>query len=95
MLNIYLSGQNDLSIRLDDMVTYTQIDEAVLAIVEPSWRKVAMIVSKAAQRLGSDLPDGDAGYQMVATRIQTLVHDGRLIAQGDVSRWRHSEVRRA
>ena len=79
---------------VDGMVTDRQIDDAILAVVEPTWRKVAMIVGKAAKKLGPDFPDDDSSYQVVARRIQVLAQDGRLIAQGDLSRWRYSEVRR-
>jgi hypothetical protein len=71
----------------------TQIDDAIVAVAQPSWRKVAMIIVTAAERLGSEFPEGDPGYHMIARRIQELVRDGRLAAQGDISRWRHSEVR--
>lgn len=71
----------------------SEIDAAVLNVVQPSWRKVAMIIVKAAEKLGTGLPDGEDGYNLIAARIEALVTDGRLEAQGDVTRWRHSEVR--
>jgi hypothetical protein len=74
-------------------MTSPEIDTAVLAVAESHWKKVAMIIMKAAERLGPGLPEGDAGYSMVAARIAALVAAGRLVSQGDVSRWRHSEVR--
>ena len=52
-----------------------------------------MIIVKATDRLGSDLPEGDDGHHLVAQRIGALVSAGRLIAQGDITLWRHSEVR--
>lgn len=67
-------------------------DRVILSVAEPSWRKVAMIVSRAAKRIGPSAATDD-GYHLVATRVQALVADGRLIAQGDLSNWRHSEVR--
>ena len=70
-----------------------EIDEAVLAVTEDRWRKVSMIILKAAERLGSHLPEGDEGYIMIAKRINCLVQDSRLIAQGNVGRWRNAEVR--
>ena len=70
-----------------------EIDDAVLAVAEGHWKKVVMIIVKAAERLGPALPEGDAGYNMVGARIAALVEAGRLDSQGDVSRWRHSEVR--
>jgi hypothetical protein len=30
---------------------------------------------------------------LIARRIEALVRDGRLVAQGDITNWRHSEVR--
>jgi hypothetical protein len=35
----------------------------------------------------------DAEVHDVAERIRALVEDGQLEAQGDLSKWRHSEVR--
>jgi hypothetical protein len=74
-------------------MTFPEIDSAVLAVTEARWRKVVMIILKAAERLGPDLPEGDAGHSMIAARIAALVAAGRLASQGDISRWRHSEVR--
>jgi len=75
-------------------MTDSDIDNAILAVVEASWKKVAMIIAKTADRLGRDLPEGDERYHLIARRIEALVRDGKLIAQGDITRWRHSEVRR-
>ena len=74
-------------------MTPSQIDDAVLAVADEHWHKVAMIIIRAAEKLGSELTEGDAGYELVAQRIAALVEDGRLVSQGDLSRWRHSEVR--
>ena len=74
-------------------MTDSEIDDAVLAVAEESWRKVAMIIIKTAERLGSDLPEGDDGHHLVALRVAALVRGGRLAAQGDIKQWRHSEVR--
>jgi len=74
-------------------MTLSQIDEAVLAVADEHWHKVAMMIVRAAERLDSQLPQGDAGHDLIAQRIAALVEDGRLVAQGDISRWRHSEVR--
>ena len=71
-----------------------QIDEVILSVTEVSWRKVALIIVKVADTMGSELPDGDAGYDLVAKRIGILVRSGRLLAQGDIKKWRHSEVRK-
>jgi hypothetical protein len=73
--------------------TNSEIDAAILAVIQESWRKVAAIVSKAADKLGGTLPDGEDGCVMVAKRIKRLVKEGRLEAQGNLNNWRGSEVR--
>ncbi len=52
------------------------------------------MIIKVADKMGSDLLEGDAGYNLVANRIEILVRGGCLLAQGDIKRWRHSEVRK-
>jgi hypothetical protein len=71
-----------------------QIDEVILSVTEASWRKVAFVIMKVADSMGSDLPEGDAGYNLVAKHIEILVRGGRLLAQGDIKKWRRSEVRK-
>jgi hypothetical protein len=70
-----------------------QIDEAILSVTEASWTKVAFVITKVAATMGSGLPEGDAAYNLIAKRIEILVRGGRLLAQGDIKKWRHSEVR--
>ena len=73
------------------------IDQAILAmlaIARGRWRKVAMVIARIADQKGEDLPAGDDRYDLVAQRVEALVLDGRLMAQGDIKKWRFSEVRR-
>jgi hypothetical protein len=73
------------------------IDEAILSLLSASngrWKKVAMVVGRVADALSRDLPEGDDGYELVARRIEVLVSEGRLVAQGNIKNWRFSEVRR-
>ena len=73
------------------------IDGAILSLLAAAdgrWKKVAMVISRVADAMGKDLPEGDDGYELVARRIEALVGDGRLAAQGDIKNWRFSEVRR-
>ena len=57
------------------------------------WRKVAAVIARVAPAFGGDWSPEDAAPQVVARRIEALVAEGRLIAQGDIKRWRYSEVR--
>ena len=72
------------------------IDQAILSILSATggrWRKVAMVISTVANGLGTDLPEGDERYDLVAQRVEAFVGDGRLMVQGDIKKWRFSEVR--
>ena len=77
-----------------DSLSDLRIDEFILSVSEASWRKVAFVIIKVAEAMGSDLAEGDAGYEVVAKRIENLVRSGRLSVQGDIEKWRHSEVRK-
>ena len=71
----------------------SEIDKAILSVSQPSWRKVAMIIGKAARVEDIGVPDDEAGHKIIASRIEALVASGRLTAQGNLKRWRYSEVR--
>jgi len=72
------------------MFTDQEIDEAVLAQCDASYRKVALIIVRASKTLGQD---GDEFYERVGKRVHSLADDGQLEGTGDLSDWRHSEVR--
>ncbi|HEY2546761.1 MAG TPA: hypothetical protein VGI46_11900 [Candidatus Acidoferrum sp.] len=77
-------------------MTDEAIDQAILSILSEvggRWRKVASVIARVADAATIDSPDGDERYERVARRIEALVSDGRLIAQGDMGNWRYSEVR--
>jgi len=72
------------------------IDLAILSTLSAAggrWRKVAMVISRVANGICDDFPEGDERYELVARRIEALVADGRLEAQGNIKNWRFSEVR--
>ena len=68
------------------------IDEAILEAAGDRWTKVVMVIGKAATAIDGHLPD-DERAEVFAQRIEALVVDGRLTAQGNLRNWRHSEVR--
>jgi hypothetical protein len=74
-----------------------EIDEAILTFLASAngkWRKVAMVISRVVDAIGKDFVEGDECYDMVARRIENLVKEGHLVAQGNIQNWRFSEVRR-
>jgi len=66
------------------------IDQTILADCKPQFRKVALIVGHVAVALKVPI-DVDKGF--IADRIKALVEAGRLESQGDLDRWRFSEIR--
>jgi Protein of unknown function len=71
-----------------------RIDEAILSAVGERWKKVAMVIAKVSDAMGTELPTGDERYEVISDRIEILVRAGRLEAQGNTKNWRFSEVRR-
>jgi uncharacterized protein DUF3658 len=67
-----------------------KLDQLILARAQPQWRKVAYIIAS----IGHDMSmTTDEDYDCIAARIVALVRSGKLEAQGDLAKWRHSEVR--
>jgi hypothetical protein len=59
---------------MDDL----QIDDAVLAVAKPSWKKMALIIVDTADKLGIKFPYTEEELHLIASRIEALVRDGRL-----------------
>ena len=70
-----------------------EIDSVILSKIGEHWTKTAMLIASVADAMSRDLPPGDEGYELISRRIEALVHDGRLTAQGDTKNWRFSEIR--
>ena len=78
-------------VRLPTSISEADIDAILIAIIQPHWRKVAMVVGTALNRcreLGLQISD-----EALAARIQVLAESGRLEGIGDLRKWRFSEVR--
>ena len=67
-----------------------ELDAALLAQARPQWRKVALVLALTAETFGEL---GDSEFDILAERLHTLVSAGKLQAQGDLAKWRRSEVR--
>jgi hypothetical protein len=67
-----------------------KIDQVILANAREQYRKVALIIAVARESLGN-MPDVD--NDTIAARIVVLVEAKKLESQGDLSKWRFSEVR--
>jgi hypothetical protein len=78
-------------VRLPSSVSEAQVDQIILSVIVPRWHKMARIIWDAVKQ-GQELALGVTD-EMFAARIQVLIEAGRLESQGDVRKWRHSEVR--
>jgi hypothetical protein len=67
-----------------------RIDAQILSHSRPSPRKVALIVALTMDEFSSEAKDLPDVYY--ASRVKSLVQSGALVAQGDLSRMRYSEV---
>jgi hypothetical protein len=72
-------------------VSEADLDALIFGETDKSWLKVARIVGNVFQTLETRcirLP-----MDTIAARIAKLVEVGRLESQGNLTMWRHSEVR--
>ena len=78
-------------ITLPESVSENDLDAIIFSTVTKHWRKVAMVVGKAFEECEArELPVDD---EVIGIRIRLLTETGRLESQGDVRKWRFSEVR--
>ena len=78
-------------VRLPPSISEAQIDQIIFSVMIPQWRKMALMVGNAVVRCKEvGLPTSG---EVLAGRIQALVEADRLEGEGDLRRWRHSEVR--
>jgi hypothetical protein len=78
-------------IRLPPSVSEADLDTLILGVMTPRFRKMAMVVGDTyirCKELGLPI-----SAEAVAARVQVLAEDGPLESQGDLRKWRHSEVR--
>jgi hypothetical protein len=78
-------------VTLPKSITASDLDAIILAVLKYHWLKTARIISDAAARFQDRFESVD--LEIIGARIQVLADEGRIEAQGDVSKWRHSEVR--
>lgn len=78
---------------LIEPANYSEIDETILAVTPAHWAKVAFVIGRVDQALRNNQRQ-DIELDSIAKRIEALIQDGRLAAQGNVKKWRYSEVRK-
>jgi Protein of unknown function len=76
---------------LPESVSETDLDNAIFSALTSRWQKTAMVVGNALKHCETlALPVDE---EMVGVRIRALAEAGRLEGDGDLRKWRYSEVR--
>ncbi len=78
-------------VTLPQSITADDLDGMIFSKLNPSWRKTARIIGDVAAAYNQRSTPLDA--EIVGARIQALAEAGRIESQGNLSMWRHSEVR--
>ncbi len=68
-----------------------EIDALILSLVTAHWQKTASVIGQTRERYPGSL--GGDPEEKVAERIKWLAGTNRLESRGELSRWRHSEIR--
>ena len=73
------------------MIADEQIEQLVLNALPDGWRKVAYVIATVGESAGNQK---EKFYLRVEAAIIRLVASHVLEAAGELSNWRHSEIRR-
>jgi hypothetical protein len=76
---------------LPESVSETDLDNAIFSALTSRWQKTAMVIGNALKYCKTlALPVDE---EVVGVRIRALAEAGRLEGEGDLRKWRYSEVR--
>jgi hypothetical protein len=78
-------------IQLRPPLTEAEFDGVIFATLHPQWRKVAAIVTRVVNKYEHTHPA--VTCEMVAVRLRALSEADLIQSQGDLRKWRFSEVR--
>lgn len=74
-------------------ISAADLDAAIFSVLETRWLKMARIITHAREQC--DARGIPVDFDLIGARIQVLAEAGQLESQGNLSMWRHSEVRLA
>jgi hypothetical protein len=78
-------------VRLPQSVLEADLDALILHELAQNWRKVARVVGYAKE--ACDARSIPLSMDVIAARVRALVEAGTIEGVGNLSMWRHSEVR--
>jgi hypothetical protein len=78
-------------VRLPDSVSVSDLDALIFSVMKDKWQKTAFVIAMAVRQPNALATALD--YEVVGARIVALADAGKIESAGDLSMWRHSEVR--
>ena len=76
------------------MISARTIDQLLLSFCDMRWRKVARVIGSSFDILeGCGIRPNGTLAKIIDIRIAALVSSGQLEAEGNIRKWRYSEVR--
>jgi hypothetical protein len=78
-------------VRLPPSTSEADVDAVILSVMTPRLQKMALVIGHAVTRC-KELAWPISG-EALAARVRMLAEAGPLEGEGDLRRWRHSEVR--
>jgi hypothetical protein len=78
-------------VSLPQSVTEADLDALIFPLLAHNWRKVARIVYQACELREARLIP--LSPEVIAACVRALVEAGRIEGAGNLTTWRHSEVR--
>ncbi len=75
------------------LLNIANIDSAILATASNHWQKFAMVIAKVSVTNRSDFTEDEDDFELIAKRVEALIYEGRLVAEGDTTNWRRSEIK--
>ncbi|MCK1709949.1 MULTISPECIES: DUF3658 domain-containing protein [unclassified Bradyrhizobium] len=78
-------------IKLSPAVSETALDEIILSVVSPDWKKMAFLIWEMSS-LASEL-DPEIDRETLVARVRILIESNRLEYRGDPLDWRSYEGR--
>ena len=76
---------------LPESVSETDLDNAIFSALTSRWQKTALVIGNALKYCKTLALPIDA--EVLGARIQALAEADRLEGEGDLRKWRYSEVR--
>lgn len=52
-----------------------------------------MVIAKVSVTNRADVTEAEDVFELIAKRVEALIDEGRLVAEGDATNWRRSEVK--